>query len=258
MERICKKYMGKLSKKVFICFSAKDRYTVAQPVVYHLKNLGIDVWYDRYEMTMGNNRYKKNIKKGAGKCGYALIILSQNTASSLCASEEIEILKCRYMRKNVTIFPVLYELKPNDIPSQFCWVKELIFKEINRYSGTLEICNHIGCKITEDMLINCKYKSVKEIIDDGLNVIPNYVKQLLKKYIEIDNANLNSRITMLYATYIIIIEFSDTTQLSTCVMPKKIFDKLFSETKLSLAMDYRELWLLENALCLLINHCYIS
>ena len=54
--------MKKFSDKLFICFSAKDRYVIAQPIVYHLKNYGINVWYDRYEMIMGDDRFKKNIE----------------------------------------------------------------------------------------------------------------------------------------------------------------------------------------------------
>lgn len=67
--------MDHSSRKIFICFSAKDRYDIVQPVVYHLENYGIDVWYDRHEMVMGDDRLKKNIEEGAGKCEYALIIL---------------------------------------------------------------------------------------------------------------------------------------------------------------------------------------
>ncbi len=51
--------MENFTKKVFICFSAKDCYNIAQPVVYHLKNYGVDVWYDRYEMVMGDDCIKK-------------------------------------------------------------------------------------------------------------------------------------------------------------------------------------------------------
>lgn len=42
---------------------------------------------------------KKNIKEGAGKCGYALIILSSNTIDSPCATEEIKVLESRYYKK---------------------------------------------------------------------------------------------------------------------------------------------------------------
>ena len=48
---------------VFICFSAKDRYTIAEPIVHHLKNYGIDIWYDRYAMVLGDNRIEKNLKE---------------------------------------------------------------------------------------------------------------------------------------------------------------------------------------------------
>ena len=55
---------------VFICFSAKDRYTIAEPIVHHLKNYGIDIWYDRYAMVLGDNRIEKNLKEGAENCNY--------------------------------------------------------------------------------------------------------------------------------------------------------------------------------------------
>ena len=31
---------------MFMCFSSGDRYTVAKSCLYHLKNFGINVWYD--------------------------------------------------------------------------------------------------------------------------------------------------------------------------------------------------------------------
>ena len=172
--------MKNFSDKLFISFSAKDRYDIVQPIVYHLKNYGINIWYDRYEMVMGDNRFKKNIDEGAGKCGYALIILSPNTADSLCAAEEIKILESRYDKKEIVIFPVLYELNPRDIPSQFAWVKELIFKEVDRSTGTLEICNHIACKITQNMLQNCNYKSIAEVIN-GSPQLPKAIETSVYK-----------------------------------------------------------------------------
>ena len=86
----------KKNLSAFICFSAKDRYTIAEPVVYHLKNYGIDIWYDRYTMVLGDNRVEKNLKEGAENCTYSLIIISENTIKSKCAMEEINIVKERY------------------------------------------------------------------------------------------------------------------------------------------------------------------
>lgn len=247
--------MDNITKKLFICFSAKDRYQIVQPMVYHLKNYGVNVWYDRYEMVMGDNRYEKNIVEGAGACRYALIILSSNTINSVCATEEIKILESRYNKNEVVIFPVLYELKPCDIPPVFSWIRELIFKEVDRSTGTLEICNHIACKITEDMLASCKYKSIIDVIDSSLP-LPKPANTLLRKYTQIDNSNLNSRVALLYAIYTIV--QSDITATDfLCDIPTKVFDRLFTETLLNLTVDYREIWLLENSLCILIDY-YIT
>ena len=53
-----------MKDKVFICFAAEDRYEIVEPIVYHLKNYGIPVWYDRYTLLMGDNRVQKNLYDG--------------------------------------------------------------------------------------------------------------------------------------------------------------------------------------------------
>lgn len=244
--------MDKFEKKLFICFSSKDRYDIVQPVVYHLKNYGINIWYDRYELLMSDDRYKKNIKEGAGKCKYALIILSSNTINSKCATEEIKVLETRYNSNEVIVFPVLYELKPGNVPSEFAWIKNLIFKEANRTTGTFEICNHIACKITNDILSCYNYKTVSDIVNAYLS-IPQSVCWLLNKYIKIDNENINSKVTMLYAMYTIL-KYENIPINQLCEIPTLAFERIFSETLLNLAIDYRDIWLLENCLCILINY----
>lgn len=142
------------SQKVFICFAAEDRYKIAEPIVYHLKNYGIDTWYDRHVLLMGDDRIAKNLDEGASQCGYAVIILSSDTRQSVCAMEEISILRQRYEKGDVTIFPILYEISPADIPSTLQWVQQLIYKEVSRNSGTLEICNHIAAELRKIYLGN--------------------------------------------------------------------------------------------------------
>lgn len=245
--------MEKFTKKLFICFSAKDRYNIVQPLVYHLKNYGVNFWYDRYELVMGDNRVKKNYIEGAGMCEYALIVLSKNTVNSICATEEIEILESRYKKNEVVIFPVLYEIRPCDIPPVFEWIKGLVFKETNRSSGTLEICNHIACKITDDILEKCRYKKIHDIVNDNIQHLPNLVHFLLDRYNKIDNANLNSKIALLYATYLAINNTDNLKTTNLCDLPDKVFERIFSETLLNLPIDYRDLWLLENSMCILVE-----
>ena len=104
---------------------------------------------------------------------------------------------------------------------------------------------------------SCKCKSIQDIINSNL-FLPKTVNSLLKQYSKIDNANLNSRVTMLYSIYIIIIESNNVKKSTLCELPTKVFERIFAETLLNLTIDYRELWLLENSMCILIEHHYSS
>ena len=249
--------MNNLFPSVFICFSAKDRYLIAEPLVYHLKNYGINVWYDRYKLLLGDNRIKKNIIEGATNCQYAIIILSKNTHHSACATEEISILQSQYIKGTVTIFPILYELKPAQIPDEFQWLTDMIFKEVTKSSGTRELCNHISCRITEDILSLYRYNSIQSILHDH-KLIPSDTYYILESYKELDTNNLNARISLLYSAYHTLIHLKEIPQSEEIDMVSAIFHRLFSETILNISVDYREIWLLENALCILINIIQMS
>ena len=242
-----------MENKVFICFAAEDRYRIAEPIVYHLKNYGINIWYDRYSLIMGDNRTEKNLIDGASKCKYAVTIISEFTAASSCAMEELSILKKRYEIGDISIFPILYELSPDNLSTDLLWIKELIFKEANKSSGTYEICNHISCKITEDILQKYENRNIQNIVDCLSAILPLSTYIILESYQATDANNLNSKVALLYSAYItikVLIKSSDNRLFN---MISRIFERLFSETKLNLEIDYREIWLLENAICILIN-----
>ena len=234
---------------VFICFAAEDRYMIAEPIVHHLKNYGIDIWYDRYTMVLGDNRVKKNLIEGAENCDYVLIIISENTIKSKCAMEEINIVRRRYYSNDVIVFPVLYEISPINLPSELQWIKELIFKEVDRKSGTREICNHIACKITGDILKQYDYQNIKDIL--STRRLPTAAAAILECYLNVDCSNLNSRISLLYATYLTIIHSEMDKESPYFYLVFKIYNRLINEIFLNLDIDYRELWLLENTMCIL-------
>lgn len=240
--------MKNFSEKIFICSADEDRYDVVQSMVYHLRNHGVDVWNDRYKMAESDGQFERNsIADGAVKCKYALIVISANAVKSSRAKEEIQVLKSRYERNEVVIFPVLYELQPCDIPSELKWIENLAIKQVDRASGTLRICNDIVRSITRDMLGGCRYKTIQETVNADLP-LPKAANLLLNKYIQADQASLNSKIALLYSVYIVLEDLIMRSETA------KAFEFLFSKTILNLTVDYNELRLLENLLCITINH----
>ncbi len=241
--------------KIFICFAAEDRYTIAEPIVFHLKRYGFSVWYDRTELLMGDDRIKKNLIDGVGQAKYIIAVISKHSASSNCFLEELELIRQRYCKSEVVVFPVIYEISPQKLPDNLQWVRALIFKEVSKHSGTREICNHIACRITTDLLNEYDHKTLRSI--EKKAITPALIKKYIETYFSIDTENLNARISILYATNLLIqyIYLSDSESINSkyISLVSRIFSRLFDETRLNLKIDYRELWLLENAICLIIN-----
>lgn len=74
-----------MCNQIFICFAAEDRYRIVEPIVYHLRNYGIETWYDRFRLLLGDDRIRKNLIEGAQECKYALVIISPETEKASCA-----------------------------------------------------------------------------------------------------------------------------------------------------------------------------
>ena len=43
-----------MENTVFFCFSGQDRLKYAQSLNFHLKNFGVDVWYDYEQIFLGD------------------------------------------------------------------------------------------------------------------------------------------------------------------------------------------------------------
>ena len=240
-----------VNDRVFICFSAKDRYTIAEPIAYHLRNYGIPTWYDRDNLLVSDDRMKKNLVEGAYESPYAIVIISHNTIDSPCACEEIDIVRNTHENGTKVVFPVLYEILPDEIPDKLKWIKRLIFKEVTSTSGTREVCNHIACRITADWIQTLRIKNFSEIEHQ---LTDSTIQNYYQVYQQIDASNLNARVAILYCIYIALYnKLSNNGSIDSLRLVSHVFERLMNETKLNLSIDYREIRLLENSMVILVN-----
>ena len=84
---------------IFIGYSSGDRYTVVESLVFHLKNYGFEVWYDFYDMFLGDNRYEENFKKGISGSHYVIFNYYMKGGKLFCFPFYIACLLMNY-RKN--------------------------------------------------------------------------------------------------------------------------------------------------------------
>lgn len=83
--------------------------------------------------------------------------------------------------------------------------------------------------------------------------MPTATTAILECYLGVDISNLNSRISLLYAAYLTIIYSEKSGDYAYFYLVSKIYNRLINEINLNLDIDYRELWLLENTICILCN-----
>jgi hypothetical protein len=244
--------MEKIYIMIFFCFSSKDRLTIVEAVLFHITKYELPVWYDRQQMLLGDDRNYKNFKEGVDKASYFIIVLSPNSIASICANEEIDLIKNSYDKNHTVVFPLFYNIIADNIPKKYSWMKQLVYKEINNDVDVYSACNHIICKVLQDQLLKCKFQSFKQFCDEYKN-IPSlqYVTEMLNNYAAIDDGNYNAKIAILYSLYIFIKNTYNITSIPTHYYAG--MDRLFDDVKLNLETDLREIIILERSLLLLLN-----
>ena len=246
-------YMNELFSEIFLGFAAKDRYTIAESVLYHLENYGVKVWYDRHDLIIGDNRQIKNFEEGILNKKYAILIFSENTEPCVCYNEEIDVVYGLYRENKIKIFPILYNVIYDDLPPRYQWVKEIIYREVSDQSGTLNVVSSIMCRYLLDILKTLPIKSFKSV----LKICPatkefDFIKHMIEQYESIHHHNFNSRLTALYSVYHFI-KLYHFPKIELYIIPQKSIEWIFSLTKLDLKVDFKELRIAEYCILILLN-----
>lgn len=243
-------------KRIFICLSSKDRQRVVESIMYHMANFGFALWYDRHKMMLGDKRNYKNFIEGIVQTEYAIVVMSKNSIKSTCVAEEMEYLEEQYNKGLITIFPILYNISPTELPEKYRWLTELVYKELDEKSGTLLTCNHIITKILSDELKKCRCQTLNELLHYlEMNNQDKFITNILRSYLEISGQNHNARISILYSICIYI----SSAIKNIDIFPQyywKGFERIFSYTKLNLDTDLRETLILETQTMILLNKLY--
>ena len=97
-----------MSKTIFISHSSKDKPTVRR-LVNDLQRRGISVWFDEYEIKVGE-RFVDKIQKGISESKYIGIWITRNAISSGWVEKEWQSrLSEEISKRNTVILPLLAE-----------------------------------------------------------------------------------------------------------------------------------------------------
>lgn len=239
-------FLGGLDlKKVFLCFSSKDRFTVVNSVLYHLKRYGVPVWYDYHELTLGDNRIEGNFRNGLDFCDYAVVIISPNMYECICGNDELDEIHKRYNEHSIHIFPLFYKIKATEVPKKYSWMTNLIYNEISEDSGTLSPCRQIVYKIVCDMMP----KNAKTSIKDYISTEDKYITKMLKVYSHIEDSNHNAKFSILYSLFL----YMDSIGITVNRICRKTAERISQETDLNIQYPHKELLIMEKIVMIMLD-----
>lgn len=190
---------------IFLCFSVNDRVPLINDFYHFLSNFGIDIWYDRRNIYLGDNRNKVNIKNGAENpnINYAIIFYSDNFRNGNICLDEYEILVNRHKKNEVFLFPVFISNIPEKIDKKFEICKTLVYKQIKDQSDFFSLCLHIIAKITSDEIKISKYQEIKDI-ELYYKDKECLLYKLITEYQNIKKTNYSMRVAFLFSLYTVI------------------------------------------------------
>lgn len=239
---------------LFIGYSNKDRYDIVEPMVFHLKNYGINVWYDFHDMFLSDNRFSTNFEIGIGGSKYVIFIISYNFFSSKCAIEELSYAQTLYEKNEIVLFPILYMINASELPEEYNWIKKIIYNEVNEHSGTLFVTNQIIEKMLHDETISLPLRSFEEIFRYLSNSSVTYLHKLIETYLILDIPNYSAKISMLYAVYLYI---TLDKKIEYPLYVNRIINKIFTFTSLNITLDHLSFSIFHLTVLIALNE-YIS
>lgn len=187
---------------IFLCFAVKDRVPLINDFYQYLQNFGLDVWYDRRNIYLGEDRYRTNITDGVQNphVNYGIIFYSDNFAKGNICIDEYNILAKRFQEGEIHLFPVFIDDVPERIDPKFQLCKQLVFRTIRSSDDFYRVALHVLAKITQDEIAANPFQTLHELIPSYMKR-NNLIYSMLNEYECIEKTNYAMRVASLFDIY---------------------------------------------------------
>lgn len=102
------------SYDLFLSYAFEDRILIARPLAHLLRDRGLKVWYDEFELCVGD-RITKKIDNGISSSKFVLVIISKNFVIKEWTQRELDgfITKSGYSPS--CILPIWHEISKAEV-----------------------------------------------------------------------------------------------------------------------------------------------
>lgn len=99
---------------VFISHASEDKDDVARPLATHLESLGLRVWFDECQLTLGDS-LRRNIDRGLIESRFGVVILSPAFFAKEWPNKELDGLVAREDGRGKVILPIWHKVTNTDV-----------------------------------------------------------------------------------------------------------------------------------------------
>jgi hypothetical protein len=99
---------------VFISHSSADKNDFVRPLATELQNLGIKVWYDEFELKMGDS-LRRSIDQGLINSRYGIVVLSSSFFKRDWTNYELDGFVNKEMNGMKVILPIWHKVSKDEV-----------------------------------------------------------------------------------------------------------------------------------------------
>lgn len=99
---------------VFISHASEDKDEVVRPLAIALKNEGLVVWYDEFELKIGDSLRKK-IDKGLANSKFGIVVLSKNFFTKGWTNYELDGIITKAVSGEQVILPIWHNITKKEV-----------------------------------------------------------------------------------------------------------------------------------------------
>lgn len=99
---------------VFISHASEDKTSVVRPLATALRNKGINVWYDEFELKIGDSLRRK-IDQGLSKSKFGIVVISRSFIKKGWTNYELDGLMTKTVSGQQTLLPIWHDITKQEV-----------------------------------------------------------------------------------------------------------------------------------------------
>jgi hypothetical protein len=101
---------------VFICHASENKAEFVRPLAKALRSLGLAVWYDEFELSVGDN-LRRSIDRGLTGSRYGVVVLSEAFFAKNWPQYELDGLVAKEMDGAKVVLPIWHRVTKDEVTS---------------------------------------------------------------------------------------------------------------------------------------------